>query len=236
MARNIVYILMPVIISIEGNIGSGKSTFIQRIKDNIKGRSIIVVPEPVHEWEHIRSEDGKTMLTHFYEDQERNAFSFQMMAYISRLANIQKAIRENPECKMVITERCLETDRNVFAKMLFEDGKIRDIDYQIYSRWFDTFADSVKPSHYVYLKADAEVCLTRVNIRSREGEGGIPLGYLKECGDSHTKWLETVDNVITCDANLSKEDGHPMWETIIDDMYTQSINITEQHKEINYIV
>lgn len=236
MVRNIVYIPMPVIVSIEGNIGSGKSTFIRRIKDNINGRDIVVVPEPVHEWDDIRSKDGKTMLSHFYEDQERNAFSFQMMAYISRLANIQKAITENPDCRMIITERCLETDRNVFAKMLYEDGKIRDIDYQIYLKWFDAFAENVRPSYYIYLKADAEVCLTRVNIRSREGEGGIPLSYLKDCGDTHTKWLETVENVITCNANLSKKEGHPVWEAIVDDMYDQTIKRTCSHKEINYIV
>ena len=47
--------------------------------------------------------------------QKNNAFPFQMMAYISRLSLLKNAIRENPD-SIIICERCLQTDKYVFAK------------------------------------------------------------------------------------------------------------------------
>ena len=44
------------------------------------------------------------------------------MAYISRLTLIRQALRENYD--IIFTERSIYTDRNVFAKMLYDSGKI----------------------------------------------------------------------------------------------------------------
>ena len=71
-------------------------------------------------------------------------------------------------------------DRNVFAKMLYDDGKIMDTDYAIYLRWFDEFIEDVPIHGYVYLQTDAEVCSARVQKRAREGES-IPLD-IRNCG------------------------------------------------------
>ena len=127
-----------VIISIEGNIGSGKSTLLQYLKENIS-LNVVFLKEPVDEWEHIRDAEGTTMLQKFYENQEKYSFSFQMMAFISRLALLRETMRTNPGA-IIITERSLYTDKLVFAKMLFESGKMEDVNYQIYLKWFDTFS------------------------------------------------------------------------------------------------
>jgi deoxyadenosine/deoxycytidine kinase len=196
---------MPLLISIEGNIGCGKSTFLSYLTEQathdmpasspvggvITGRlgskSVIFVPEPVSDWETIKDESGTPMLTLFYKDQNRNAFSFQMMAYISRLVAIKRAMENDID--IVITERCLYTDKEVFAKMLYEDKAIREVDYQIYLRWFEEFAKSVRPDHILYLSADPETCLRRTRARSRDGEDGIPLEYLARCHAFHETWL-----------------------------------------------
>ena len=47
-----------------------------------------------------------------------------MMAYISRLAQLKKIIKEHP-WSIIITERSIFTDRNVFAKMLYDNKKNR---------------------------------------------------------------------------------------------------------------
>jgi deoxyadenosine/deoxycytidine kinase len=194
----------PVVISVEGNIGCGKSTFVSylmrkagidsSVSDSGEGRigvlgekKVMFVPEPVSDWETIRDESGTPMLSLFYKDQERNAFSFQMMAYISRLVAIKRAVESDVD--IVITERCLYTDKEVFAKMLYEDKMIREVDYQIYLRWFEEFAKTVSPSHVMYLSADPETCLKRTRIRSRDGEDEIPLDYLARCHSFHEKWL-----------------------------------------------
>jgi deoxyguanosine kinase len=207
---------MPMIISIEGNIGSGKSTFIKYLRNVFDEKDVVIVPEPLKEWESIKDRNGKTMLEHFYVDQDRNAFSFQMMAYISRLASLKKAVEMNPHAKLIITERCLETDRNVFAKMLHTDGKIRDIDYQIYEKWFDEFVGAYVPSYHIYIHASATICAERIHMRSRKGEKDISIGYLQECENAHDAWLIGRKNVITCDGSVTKEKGHPNWKTHID--------------------
>ncbi len=182
------------IITVEGNIGSGKSTLVKNLKQHLaeQGVPYVFVQEPVDIWATICDRDGEPILTKFYRDQERYSFSFQMMAYISRLSILRKAVKTNPDA-VIITERCVHTDRNVFAKMLYDDGKIMDTDYAIYLRWFDEFIEDVPIHGYVYLKTDAEVCSTRVQKRAREGES-IPLEYLENCGKYHNDWLDTIDS------------------------------------------
>ena len=113
------------IFSIDGNIGSGKSTIVRQLKKALEtNHTFIFLEEPVTEWSEIKSKDGETILEKFYNDQDKYAFSFQMMAYISRLAQLRKTIRENPDCH-IVTERSIYTDRNVFAKKFTHEMKIK---------------------------------------------------------------------------------------------------------------
>ena len=61
-------IIMVQIISIEGNIGSGKSTFVDYLKQNYKQDNIIYLQEPNDEWNKIKDDDGITILEKFYEN------------------------------------------------------------------------------------------------------------------------------------------------------------------------
>lgn len=196
----------PYIISIEGNIGSGKSTFVCFLKNQsqFQKQGIIFLQEPVNEWTSITDKEGETILTKFYKDQDKYAFSFQMMAYISRLALLKKTVEENPGA-IIITERCLITDRNVFAKMLYDENKIDDVNYKIYQNWFDTFYNDFPISKYVYLQTTPETSYERVIKRNREGEN-IPLEYLRACHSYHENWLlnEKNNKVITIDANSNE--------------------------------
>jgi deoxyadenosine/deoxycytidine kinase len=129
--------------SIDGNIGSGKSTLMKNLREYYKDKpNVIFLREPVDEWEKVKDENGMTMLEKFYEEPEKYAFSFQMMAYISRLSQLKKCIEEAPEDSIIITERSLYTDKYVFAKMLYDNGYIEEIEYSIYLRWFDEFIEN----------------------------------------------------------------------------------------------
>jgi len=67
------------IFSIEGNIGSGKSTLVSQLKSNMNSISsediennsdkIFYLAEPVDIWESIKDEDGKNIIEKFYADQ-----------------------------------------------------------------------------------------------------------------------------------------------------------------------
>ena len=181
-----------VVVSIEGNIGSGKSTLLSNLKEHFNNNpEIVFLKEPVDEWEKIKDSQGNTMLQKFYGDQKTYAFSFQMMAYISRLAEFKKAVKSNPQAKIFITERSLDTDKHVFAQMLFDDNKIEDVNYQIYKRWFDTFAEEFHINRVVYVKTDPDICFNRILKRSRTGEDSIPLDYLKNCDKYHNDMMTT---------------------------------------------
>ena len=190
------------IIVVQGNIGSGKSTFVEKLKSRYSGRKdICFLQEPVNEWLTVKDKQGVNILENYYKDQTKYAFMFQMMAYISRLAMLKRAIESNLY-EYIITERCLNTDRNVFCKMLYDDGLIEDIGYQIYNKWFDEFNNFNTIDYiHVYLKTDPLVSKKRVDKRARVEET-IPLDYLTKCHEYHDKWLLTTEQkVIVLDSN-----------------------------------
>lgn len=198
---------MTLIISIEGNIGSGKSTILDLLKNECKKiDNVIFLQEPVNEWNEIKDNNGITILEKFYADQEKYSFAFQMMAYISRLSLLKKTICENRNA-IIITERCLETDRHVFAKMLYDSGKIEEIEYTIYLKWFDEFIEETRVNKMVYLKTSPETSYFRIGKRSRTGESSISLDYLIQCDKYHQDMVNNINiekMVINCDDDIEQ--------------------------------
>lgn len=218
------------IISIEGNIGSGKSTLLANLKNHFKDNvHIIFLKEPVDEWSKIKDKNGITILEKFYADQDKYSFSFQMMAYISRLKLLKDAIstikekelkiiekqlqklsnaekQDKPSYKQpsytIITERSLYTDKMVFAKMLYDNHKIEHINYQIYLNWFNTFAEEFPVDKIIYVRADPEICYKRIGIRHRDGENNIPIEYLASCNEYHDKMLDKTSIECVCENQL----------------------------------
>lgn len=202
----------PLIISFDGNIGSGKSTTCYEYEQYLKkmltdtdpssssSSSSLVFPtitsfeeevcfldEPVALWNQVCDKDGVNILTNLYKDTRANAFKFQMMAYISRLALLRKAVK-NEKIKLIITERSVETDRNVFAKMLYDTGDISHDEFQIYTLWFDEFLTDVPLSGIVYIHASPDVCIERIEKRARAGES-ISIEYIARCHQYHEDWI-----------------------------------------------
>jgi len=202
--------MYPIIISIEGNIGSGKSTILNElekyINDTGNPHRIQFLKEPVDIWEKIRdSETGENILQKFYADQKKYAFPFQVMAYASRLSMIRSAINGDSS-KIIICERSLEADKNIFAKMLYDDGKIDDINYQIYNHFYKEYAADCEVKGIVYIDALAEVSHGRVAKRSRDGESSISLDYLQKCKLYHDQWLGNTETpLLRIDATADTE-------------------------------
>lgn len=208
------------IVSIEGNIGSGKSTLLSNLKSHFKdNQNIVFLKEPVDEWGKIQDENGTTILEKFYADQTKYSFSFQMMAYISRLKLLKDIFKKhkNNNNLIIITERSLYTDKMVFAKMLFDSGKIEKINYQIYLSWFDEFIEDYPVNKIIYVKTSSEVCHKRINIRHRTGENNIPIDYLTECDKYHDQMLLSSDKVCN---DIIILDGN-------NDIYTNTVILDE---------
>ena len=189
------------IITVEGLIGAGKTTLCQMLRERLEGttvagRSIVFVAEPVDVWSTFIDADGKPMLALFYANPKKWAFSFQMMAYISRLAALKKAREENPDA-IIVAERSLEADRYVFAQMLLDDGCINTVDHKVYTHWFDTFASDYCPDLVLYLDTPVDIAEARILSRARSGEDPIERSYLDSLAAYTNRWLDTTSGVRT---------------------------------------
>ena len=207
------------LISIEGNIGTGKTTLINILKKKFgKKNNVIFVEEPLNQWLNLKDKDGKNILGKFYEDQERWSYSFQMHAFITRSKDI---LRQNTDENVIIIERSVLTDCNVFAKLLYNSGKISEMEWQLYNEWFTWLTqhfESVKPDKFVYLRAEPEVSYQRMLKRTRDEENNVPLEYLQAVSEKHDEWLlnDDIENVITIDVNADFNDSENFKRTVID--------------------
>jgi len=96
----------------------------------------------------------------------------------------------------------MHTDKEVFAKMLHDDGKIDIINYTIYNKWFDEFIDDIPLNGIIYIRTDPAICQERINIRNREGEM-IPPSYSQKCHDYHESWINNSGvSILKLDGNI----------------------------------
>jgi deoxyadenosine/deoxycytidine kinase len=193
----------PIIISLEGNIGAGKSTFLEYFEKHLgEDSKWMFLKEPVHIWETIKDKNGKTVLANFYEDPKKYAFAFQVMAYTTRYQELKRIIKENTDCEGIICERSLDADKHIFAKMLHGDGLMDDIMYNIYERYFSEYEGNFQLDGIIHIDALPETCFERVEKRSRNGENKIELSYLQKCQECHHEWLSnTTTPVLKIDVN-----------------------------------
>jgi deoxyadenosine/deoxycytidine kinase len=183
------------LISLEGNIGTGKTTFIvilQRLLQTLyPTKEIVFLKEPIDEWFKINDDNGRNILDYFYKDQERWSYSFQMNAFISRMKQIEQYANKDV---IVICERCVFTDKNVFATLLYETNKISKMEWKLYEQWFEwlTLNEELLPSHYIYLQADYKISYERMLKRARTEEDAIPIEYIEKVAEKHEEWMKTI--------------------------------------------
>ena len=195
------------IYSCEGNIGAGKTTLLGHIENLAKSFNqyqIIVLREPVDVWSTVRSPDGLNILENFYKDPVKYAFPFQVLAFTTRLTMLKNAIKNNPDCEVIICERSLYADGNIFAKMLYDDGTMDDLSYQIYRKMYEDAIEEFPLRGVIYLTIPPELCAKRIVQRGRSGEENIPLVYLEKCSKYHETWLNQLNlefQVIRMDEN-----------------------------------
>ena len=209
-----------VIISIEGNIGAGKTTLLNRLQENFKeNKDVVFVREPVDLWENFKDSNGSNILTKFYQDPKKYAFAFQIMAFTTRAQLLRQAILDHSDSKVFFCERSLESDKEIFAKMLHDDNMIDDIMFQVYNHSFQEYlrkCDKISLDHIFYLNVPPDECAKRILNRGREGEDKISGNYLQRCHEYHNEWLfntkiptymldgtieknlEKIESLITC--------------------------------------
>ncbi len=207
---------MPKTVQIEGNIGVGKSTFTNLLKENIANSEL--VSEPVDMWLHVKNSDGKNILQTFYDDIPRWAYTFQNIAYVTRMMKIERAIR-NSTSDYVFLDRSIDTDRYVFEKMLWEEGQLQKIEHEAYDLWcqfYQEFVRTESDKKIIYLRCSPEVCLDRIKIRGREEEKNITMEYLNKLHKAHEDWLSNNSCALILDCNKDFEHDEEYRKELLD--------------------
>lgn len=199
----------PIIISVDGNIGSGKSTLLNILKVELQNnKNIIFLQEPVSEWLDIS--DGKTnILNEFYNDKHRWSYTFQNLAFITRFKLLSDAVKNNitspfEKRRVIITERSTETDKHIFAKMLYDENSITELEYKIYNYWYNNLVTNFIVNNVIYLRTTPLNAHERIIKRSRNEESDIPLNYIQNVHKYHDEWL--VNKYNNC--NICYLDGN----------------------------
>jgi deoxycitidine kinase len=180
-------------VSIEGNIGSGKSTLLAKLRADHP--DWYYVDEPVGRWLETK-QDNKNLLEIFYEDRKRWAYSFQTFALLTRLQAInnthQRALADGNPNAIILMERSLETDSNIFAKMLHDTNEMLDVEWKMYSEWNKEFnkLDKTSKRAVIWVDTPVDICVERIHTRGREGEDKIEKAYLQSLDDYHHRWLD----------------------------------------------
>lgn len=202
--------ISPILISLEGNIGAGKSYLLGSLRQ--LHPEWVFIDEPVSFWQSLKNDNNESLLEVFYKDQSRWSYTFQNCALLSRFSNIETTVTDysnkisqeniskgtngNNIRKPVvfITERCLDTDHEVFAKMLHADGQLDSLEFDLYERWFALLMQTATPlSAIVYVDTMPNTCSDRIRMRNRDGEDSIPLAYLSSLDLFQRKWIDSTN-------------------------------------------
>eukprot|EP00041_Stephanoeca_diplocostata_P014669 m.274248 g.274248 ORF g.274248 m.274248 type:complete len:356 (+) comp19757_c0_seq11:201-1268(+) len=191
----------PLRIAIEGNIATGKSTYLELLRTKVPNASVI--QEPIQKWMNVEESDdgltssqksGSNLLGLFYNDAPRWAYTFQTYAFLSRLKT-QMSIPQTLTAdgiNVYILERSIFSDRVCFADNCHESGLLSGMEHAIYSDFHTCIAEGIPNmavDGIVYLRSDPEVCRERLLKRGRKEEENIPIEYLRELHEKHESWL-----------------------------------------------
>jgi deoxycitidine kinase len=194
------------LVSIEGDIGAGKTTLIDMLKK--EKPSWHFIDEPVGTWQSLKTAEGENLLQLFYKDKSRYSYTFQNCALLSRALKIKETIdavmaKTDPNSNthhVFVTERCLDTDFYVFAQMLHDGGHMNLVEWDLYQMWYKYIkAQSPTLNRIVYVSTPPAVCKERIGLRGREGEENIPLEYLKSLDVYQRRWLYSFNEVPVLD-------------------------------------
>lgn len=199
----------PLLISIDGNIGAGKTTILNSLREACP--DLHLVKEPVQEWMQMNDEKGRNILELFYSDIERWAYTFQHVTLMTRINNTTEVLkRVEGTDAVVVMERSILTDRHVFAEMLKKQGKLNPLEWDLYTRWYDLLTGFMPVDGIIHVNTDVETCIQRIASRARPGEV-TPVEYLNDLHDAHESWLSDAAHPVL---TLSTTDGSDETERI----------------------
>jgi len=167
---------------IEGNIASGKTTFIKILEQELGGKAKIFT-EPLEEWTNFC---GENMLKKMYEDPKANSFLFQTFVQYT----MSKIQFEQAPNQIKVTERSLLSERYIFVEAIRILNHISQIEYEVLSAWYNLISAKIPPvDEIIYLKTSPLIAYGRLRGRNRTEENNVNLDYLTLLHSLHENWL-----------------------------------------------
>lgn len=163
-------------VSIEGNIGSGKTSLVDRLANDFDGKQI------------LEQFADNPFLPLFYEDPERYAFSVELFFMTQRYKQLQNDLASpdlfNPH---------IFSDFFFVKSLLFARKNLETEEYKLFQMLFsvlnNTFPD---PDLMVYLHRDTEYLLHNIKLRNRPYEQDIEANYLLKIQNSYFEYLRNI--------------------------------------------
>ncbi len=192
-------------ITIEGNIGAGKTSLATKISEDFNAKLIL---ERFAE---------NPFLPSFYQDQARYAFPLEM----SFLADRYQQFSDDTN-QFDLFKSFMISDYDIFKSLIFAKVTLQKQEYNLYRKIFNFMYKEVrKPKIYVYLYQTTERLLKQIKKRGREYEQGIEGDYLEDINRGYMDFLKTypkenqlIIDVSELDFVNQKKDYDHLLETI----------------------
>lgn len=171
----------PFFVAIAGNIGVGKSMVTDLLGERLGWDTYY---EPVVD---------NPYLEDFYADMRRFSFHLQVF-FLSKRFALQRQILANG--RPAVQDRTIYEDTEIFARILYRRGMMEERDYRNYQDLFAEMVHYLRPPDVIlYLKADPETILGRIEARGRGMESGIDPDYIRELHDAYENWSQHIHRI-----------------------------------------
>ncbi len=162
-------------LAIAGNIGVGKTQLTNRLSSELGWAAHY---EPVIQ---------NPYLDPFYKDMPRWSFHLQIY-FLGERFKAQVEIGRSP--LPFIQDRTIYEDAEIFAKTLWQQGSMTDVDYENYVALFHCMVGFLRrPDLIVYLKARPETLMERIAKRGRDSEKTIGIDYIRRLNEAYDDWM-----------------------------------------------
>lgn len=163
-------------ICIEGNIGSGKTSFVQKIHQEYNCEMIL---------EEFRD---NPFLPYFYQDKDRYAFSVELFFMTERYKQLQRQL-----LNMGLFHDFTIADYSFVKSTLFAKNNLIEEEYRLFQKlWNVLNAPFPKPDLLVYFHRDVRILKRFIDQRGRPYEKLIEASYLKQIQDTYFDYFKNI--------------------------------------------
>lgn len=176
---------------VEGNIGVGKTSVINYLKNKYNNNDEYnFITEPIDRYRSLNLYNTTNTLNVLDEFYNKRLHPFQFQTYISTvlLSHIVQNIKEN---KINIIERSVFSAIDCFSKNLYDMKLMSLEEFSILleiKKYFNSFIEKYHVE-IIYITADPEICVERIKQRNREEENIITVEYLRSLDECHEDML-----------------------------------------------